>query len=543
MTEENLPKMLLSALEKELGPLGFKLALDKKKAKSRRRSMSVSAAFVRAVDKQRTERFHLLMNHEMLKGPGFRVSPSVGVRFEEVEKIFHRTSGYDREQQKESVTVGIDLWRAYGRDQYQVALTAEADLGPALAQLSAIFHDKAEPYFAQFSTLAAVDAAINDQPGDECVHRDMGWVRSATGLIVARLVDRADFDQLVSVYREAVHKKAPPLLPRFELLLNDLGNLGQAAKRHAILGRNLPSPLREYLNIVEQRLADIRKMRAGGPKLFEQEATAGRKKALEEYEQALGQNPLFDSLLGQLKYAEALQAPATGLYQQHLGRNEEIGDMLNFAVFEHLGYGPIEGMVDRLNEGVDLAHEYFFGDWWKASEEDARALDKSRPDHALVWWDVLSKGLLLCGLTGRWDDAAKLCSWFDERVDTEYPYGQVSDAYMALFLCVASSLRPQPIPGVESILARVKACRDKRPRLLCSAWEAAVARDQKAFDKAFKDSVEYFLKHDADDGPVNFWVALDQSLVWLIAERNGLKFPALPEEVDAAVVRRQTIGL
>jgi hypothetical protein len=78
---------------------------------------------------------------------------------------------------------------------------------------------------------------------------------------------------------------------------------------------------------------------------------------------------------------------------------------------------------------------------------------------------------------------------------------------------------------------------------LCAAWEAAVARDQKAFDKAFKATVDYFLKNDADGNTIQCWVALDQSLVWLIAERNGLKFPKLREERDAAVVRRQTIGL
>jgi hypothetical protein len=209
-----------------------------------------------------------------------------------------------------------------------------------------------------------------------------------------------------------------------------------------------------------------------------------------------------------------------------------------------LGYGPIDGLVAHLERGVDRAVEYFFGDWWSGDEYDARALDKSRADRELHWFGVLPNALLLGGLTGRWDDVAKICSWFDESIEMEYQAGLLEDQYMQAFLCIASSLRPQPMPGVDEMVAKVKKCRTKRPRLLCAAWEAAMAQDQKAFDKALKDSVQHFLKVDAQDVPnVCFWVALDPSLVWLIGERNGLVFPTLPEQLDAAVVRRQTIGL
>ena len=32
-------------------------------------------------------------------------------------------------------------------------------------------------------------------------------------------------------------------------------------------------------------------------------------------------------------------------------------------------------------------------------------------------------------------------------------------------------------------------------------------------------------------------------MIWQIAERNGLTFPKLREKQDAAIVRRQTVGL
>jgi hypothetical protein len=56
--------------------------------------------------------------------------------------------------------------------------------------------------------------------------------------------------------------------------------------------------------------------------------------------------------------------------------------------------------------------------------------------------------------------------------------------------------------------------------------------------------VRHFLEVDEQNVPnVNSWIALHASLIWLIAERNGLEFPNLPEKLDAAVLRRQTVGL
>lgn len=215
-----------------------------------------------------------------------------------------------------------------------------------------------------------------------------------------------------------------------------------------------------------------------------------------------------------------------------------------YSVMEHLGYGPLDGIRPRLDEAMDSAVEYFYGDWWRSDEHDAKALDKSRPDRELRWFDVLPDAMLIGGLTGRWDDLAKICNWFDATIEVEYQAGQIEDEYMLLFLCIASSLRPAPIPGIESLLAKVKSCRARRPKLYCALWEAAMVKDQKAFDKALKESVSHFLKVDARDVPNPvFWIAQHASFLWLLAERNGLQFPALPEQLDAAVIRRQTIGL
>jgi hypothetical protein len=139
---------------------------------------------------------------------------------------------------------------------------------------------------------------------------------------------------------------------------------------------------------------------------------------------------------------------------------------------------------------------------------------------------------------------SRICAWFDDTVQLEYRGGLNEDADMILYLCIAASMSQTPPADLEAMLAYVKSGRARRPKLLCAAWEAARGTDQKTFDKSFKSSVQQFIKSDAEDAPnPYFWVAVRQSFVWLLAEHNGLAFPELTEQLDAAVVRRQTIGL
>lgn len=244
-----------------------------------------------------------------------------------------------------------------------------------------------------------------------------------------------------------------------------------------------------------------------------------------------------------------------------------ISNKLMFPVLYHLGFGPVSDVRQEVEDGVDLALEYFDDVWWRpegidrlppeeikrlrldepeirtdAIERASRALDKSRSDRVLKWFEPLVHGLFLAGLVERWDDIGKICSWFDATIEPEYTAGELEDEYQQLFLCIAGSLSPEPMEGADELLAKVKKCRAKRPRLLCAAWEAASAADQAAFDKAFPETVKHFLSKP-EDGQAYVWVAIHQSIVWLIAEHRGLTLPAMSDKLNAAVVTRQSAGI
>jgi hypothetical protein len=110
---------------------------------------------------------------------------------------------------------------------------------------------------------------------------------------------------------------------------------------------------------------------------------------------------------------------APGQPQQQFARERQIGSAVWRAVLEHLGYGPIDGLLEHLNAGGDHTLEYFSGEWWKADDDDSRALDWSRPDRALMWCDILQDGLVLGALTQRWNDVRRNCCWFKLGLPTE----------------------------------------------------------------------------------------------------------------------------
>jgi hypothetical protein len=211
MSNKKLPAILFETVAAELKLLGFKLLKGKKR-------------FVRLVDNRREDFWLVILDDR----PGYRICPAVSVRFGEVETIYHRTSGFEPEYQKDTSTVGIDLWAVYGKQGFQLALNNEADVPGLVAQLLTIFREKALPYFSQFSTLAAVDAALNDQPTEKCVYAQaLPIARCSTGLIVAKLTGRKNYDELVRIYHSVVEKDGHGchFLRNFVALLSDLASV------------------------------------------------------------------------------------------------------------------------------------------------------------------------------------------------------------------------------------------------------------------------------------------------------------------------------
>ncbi len=158
-----------------------------------------SDAFTK-VDGERTFKFLLIwLNVKQ----GYFVCPDASIRFEGVESIFHKTSGFESKYQRGTATVGASLGAILGGTQddcaFPIKNQAEIELAAELA--AEAFNKFAMPYYNKWSTLGAIDAGLNDDPNAKVGYlRAMPWFRCSTGIIVAKLVGRKNYADLVSRY-------------------------------------------------------------------------------------------------------------------------------------------------------------------------------------------------------------------------------------------------------------------------------------------------------------------------------------------------------
>jgi hypothetical protein len=212
MNKELIGSLFVS-IHAELKPFGFKLA------KSKQRLLRFSE-----------KRMEILQFAVLDDETSYRICPSVGVRFDDVEEIFHRTSGFEPEYQNDTATVGVNLWGDNGGNDYQIPLRGAEEVDAVVSQVSTIFRENALPYFAQFCSLVAVDSAVNDQPTLPCIHRSLPCLRCSTGAIVAKLTGRKNYDELISIYHAVMRVDSNGFyLPDFEALLSDLEGVGMIA--------------------------------------------------------------------------------------------------------------------------------------------------------------------------------------------------------------------------------------------------------------------------------------------------------------------------
>jgi hypothetical protein len=90
------------------------------------------------------------------------------------------------------------------------------------AKLLEVFQRIAQLYFERWSSLRAIDAELNTNPTAPTKLRPLTWQRCSTGIIVARLVGRPNYEQLATVYTSEMKDRDRFYLKYFLPLLDSL---------------------------------------------------------------------------------------------------------------------------------------------------------------------------------------------------------------------------------------------------------------------------------------------------------------------------------
>ena len=157
--------------------------------------------------------------------PGYRIQPNVGVRIDRVEEIFHQTSGFEPKYQGNTSTMGAPVGTLLGGNPRgcEFPLASEPEIPAVTDQIIGVFRKVATPFYKHWSSLAAIDAELNDKPGERTLYRSLAWFRCSTGIIVAKLVGRPDYDRLVAFYTDVMTRDNKGFyLKRFQPLVASL---------------------------------------------------------------------------------------------------------------------------------------------------------------------------------------------------------------------------------------------------------------------------------------------------------------------------------
>jgi hypothetical protein len=200
---------IFESIGEQLSAYGFKLKPPKD-------------SFIRSREGKTTEIFQLVC----LDGkPGWRIQPNVALRFEQVEDIFHQTSEFELKHQKDTPTIGGAIGNILKNDNRacEFLLESESHIAPVTEKIVQVFREFALPYFDKFKSLIAVDAELNTKPTERTPHRVAPWLRCSTGIIVAKLIGRPDYQHLADVYTDVMTRSDKGFyLKSFRALLKSL---------------------------------------------------------------------------------------------------------------------------------------------------------------------------------------------------------------------------------------------------------------------------------------------------------------------------------
>jgi hypothetical protein len=156
--------------------------------------------------------------------PKFVLEPALSIRDDAVERVFHRTSGFDPRFQAATPTISFAFSRiSPDLNLFRYEVVDALSLSKATANIISDFQTFGLPFLQKNNSIAALDRLLNANPSEDSPYYKMDYLRCAHGLILAAMVGRANYNELESAYRKSMESFAQGFYhDRFEALVSDL---------------------------------------------------------------------------------------------------------------------------------------------------------------------------------------------------------------------------------------------------------------------------------------------------------------------------------
>ncbi|WP_339742226.1 hypothetical protein [uncultured Rubinisphaera sp.] len=185
MNSTNVEKSFNRLIATHLSSLGFKYSKD-------------SEVFARNND-DRADSFSLIfVDH----ASALKVSMCMAVSYCRFAELLSHANKLPIHYYKYSSTVMSSITADDADSELVLHLVRESDLEEKVALALTAFHDQALDYYSKFSSLEAVDKAVNKDPSAPCREMPNFERRAMVGAIVACLLGRSDSREIIGEHRE-----------------------------------------------------------------------------------------------------------------------------------------------------------------------------------------------------------------------------------------------------------------------------------------------------------------------------------------------------
>jgi hypothetical protein len=229
-------------------------------------------------------------------------------------------------------------------------------------------------------------------------------------------------------------------------------------------------------------------------------------------------------------------------YESYEGRESDLKTCYGQIQLTHLcepqQFGDIsEIFITASNLAVDL----FYGSWRNhVLLAPGKILNRKQCRLEFDWFDNYRTGLLVTLLNR---DSQQLEQVADYIGDDLYPdeglWDRTEQDRLAYSLIRDFTCNEKSDPNtVEKILKGHR----KRPKLILETLQAIQDKDAKAFEKPFRELVKSFKKRELIL-TATVVICIDASILWNMAEMNGLELTTPSDDIMDFVITHQSLGM
>lgn len=217
---------------------------------------------------------------------------------------------------------------------------------------------------------------------------------------------------------------------------------------------------------------------------------------------------------------------------------------VNLMTMRHFGIGDFPTTMSVTVSASQLAKKLFVEDWISEFETPAtrftradlqREFNKQRKTD-LTWFWAFFDSVFVCLIADRFETLLEVAEWVDPELKSEYMGGGDEIELSKLYVLIAHDIRQETVPRRGKIEGTIERSRQTRPKLLKATWDAVRAGDQTQFSKSFAAAVRDYGKKHNSKCMVHEAIAIHHSVVWMLAERQGLAFPTDLDDRHRAMI-------